>query len=287
MAISQSHTLGELIGVFFENTMSEPIKEFAKKHNLYFDKFGSRAARRSKKVRWTDINGNAHDLDFVLEEGGTEYTIGKPVAFIELAWRRYTKHSKNKVQEIAGAINPIVDKYAKYSPFKGAILSGEFTSSSLEQLRSQNFEVLYISFSDLVDTFKNNGIDIYFDENSTEADIRKKISAWKKTNKKVFKQVQSDLLNKISSEIETFLNAINVSISRKIHYIQIIPLHGKSVQRKNVESAIKFIHDYKIVNTTSLPLQNIEVIVKYTDNTLIECKFKSKKQAIDFLKTIV
>lgn len=287
MAISQSHTFGELIGVFFENTMSEPIKQFAKKHNLYFDKFGSRAARRSKKVKWTDINGNAHDLDFVLEDGGTEDTIGRPAAFIELAWRRYTKHSKNKVQEISGAINPIVDKYAKYSPFKGAILSGEFTSSSLEQLKSQNFEVLYIPFTDLVDIFKNNGIDIYFDENSTEAEIRKKISAWKNSTKKIFKQVQSDLLNKFSSEIDTFLNAINASISRKIQYIQIIPLYGKSVQRKNVESAIKFIHDYKPSSTTTMPLHNIEVIVKYTDDTSIECKFKTKKQAIDFLKTIV
>ena len=44
--------------------------------------------------------GNVHDLDYVFEQGGTEATIGQPKAFIEIAWRRYTKHSRNKAQEI-------------------------------------------------------------------------------------------------------------------------------------------------------------------------------------------
>jgi len=29
--------------------------------------------------------------------GGTEGTLGVPIAFIESAWRRYTRHSNNKV----------------------------------------------------------------------------------------------------------------------------------------------------------------------------------------------
>jgi hypothetical protein len=109
MATSPSHTLGEFIGSFFEDLMKKPISEFATTENLYFDSAGVRKARPGKKVTWTDVHGSRHDLDFVLEQGGTDAVIGNPVAFIELAWRRYTKHSKNKVQEIEGAVNPICE----------------------------------------------------------------------------------------------------------------------------------------------------------------------------------
>ena len=174
MATSQSHTLGEFIGAFFEDLMKKPVREFAHKHGLYFDTVGERKARGGKKLTWTDVHGSKHDLDFVLERGGTEDVIGEPVAFIELAWRRYTKHSKNKAQEIAGAVNPICEKYRLSKPFKGAILSGQFTENSLTQLKSDDFHVLYIPFEKLVQAFSIHGLDIDFDEDSKEADLKKK-----------------------------------------------------------------------------------------------------------------
>ncbi len=71
MAKSQSHTLGEFIGTFFEDLMKKPISEFAEKSGLYFDTIGPRKARKGKKLTWTDVHGSKHDLDFVLEKGGT------------------------------------------------------------------------------------------------------------------------------------------------------------------------------------------------------------------------
>lgn len=55
------------------------------------------------------MNGNAHDLDFVLERGGSDDKIGMPAAFIETAWRRYTKHYRNNAQEIQGALEPLAE----------------------------------------------------------------------------------------------------------------------------------------------------------------------------------
>jgi hypothetical protein len=48
------------------------------------------------------------------------------VAFIETAWRRYTRHSRNKAQEIEGAIGPLAETFAHARPFLGAILAGQF-----------------------------------------------------------------------------------------------------------------------------------------------------------------
>nr|MBP8083761.1 DNA methylase [Spirochaetota bacterium] len=139
MASSNSHKFGQIIGDALEMAVEPFLRYFATEHNLYLDVKGPRAARPGSKVTWIDINGNKHDLDFVLEKYGSESLIGSPVAFIECAWRRYTKHSKNKAQEIQGAIIPLFDKYKSDHPFTGVILAGEFTDNSLVQLKSLGF----------------------------------------------------------------------------------------------------------------------------------------------------
>jgi len=96
MAKSPAHKWGQIIGDFLEFTFDKELSKFAKKHKLFLDQKGERKARKGKKVSWIDSFGNAHDLDFVLERNGTKEKIGAPVAFIESAWRRYTKHSRNK-----------------------------------------------------------------------------------------------------------------------------------------------------------------------------------------------
>jgi hypothetical protein len=57
-------------------------------------------------------------LDFVLEKDGSVVTRGTPIAFIETAWRRYAKHSRNKAQEIQGAIIPLLETHRNYAPLE-------------------------------------------------------------------------------------------------------------------------------------------------------------------------
>ena len=82
MAESLSHKFGQIIGDLLELAIYPHLQRFARKNKLYLDKNGEREARKGKKVTWLDINGNKHDLDFVLERGGKENVIGSPVAFI-------------------------------------------------------------------------------------------------------------------------------------------------------------------------------------------------------------
>ena len=105
--ILAGHQCGEVL----EAAVEPLLRRFAKEHNLYLDKKGPRPARSGKKVSWTDVRGNTHDLDYVLERNGSDAKIGKPVAFIETAWRRYTKHSRNKAQEIQGALMPLLETH--------------------------------------------------------------------------------------------------------------------------------------------------------------------------------
>lgn len=67
MAESLAHTFGQIVGNVLEGAVEPALRKFAADHRLYLDKKGPREARKGKKVKWTDLYGNAHDLDFVLE----------------------------------------------------------------------------------------------------------------------------------------------------------------------------------------------------------------------------
>jgi hypothetical protein len=165
MAGSPSHQFGQIIGDLLESAIKPLLAELAAKYGLFLDSKGFRPARKkNKNVSWYDLFGNKHDLDFVFERGGTPDKAGSPIAFIEIAWRRYTKHSKNKVQEIEGAIMPLVATHRNNAPFMGAILAGEFTPPSLRQLQSRNFTVLHFPYASVLAAFDVVGIDAHFDE---------------------------------------------------------------------------------------------------------------------------
>jgi hypothetical protein len=177
MAESPSHRFGQIIGSLLEEILLPVLQDFCTQRNLYLDKHGERIGVRSgRKVTWEDKYGNFHDLDFVIEKNGSATAKGRPVAFIEAAWRRYTKHSRNKVQEIQGAVLPIAERYEHDSPFLGAVLAGEFTKGSLDQLASLNFKVVYLSYKSVVSAFSHVGIDASFGEETSDDDFKRCIT---------------------------------------------------------------------------------------------------------------
>src|SRR5271155_981922 len=176
MAKSPSHQFGQIIGTVLEKALEPMLRKLAQKHGLYLDLKGPRGLRKKrKKITWLDLYGNSHDLDFVLERGGSDDKIGKPVAFIETAWRRYTKHSRNKAQEVQGAVLALAETYSHLRPFLGIVLAGVFTKGSLDQLRSCGFAVAYLSYGAIVGAFAAVGIDASFDEQTTEVEFRTKV----------------------------------------------------------------------------------------------------------------
>ncbi|GHS97259.1 hypothetical protein AGMMS50276_16990 [Synergistales bacterium] len=87
MANSPAHRFGQIIGDILEEAMIDFLQPIARQYSLYLDYRHSRAARNNQKeVRWEDINGNTHKLDIVMEENGSESTLGNPRVFIEMAW---------------------------------------------------------------------------------------------------------------------------------------------------------------------------------------------------------
>jgi hypothetical protein len=284
LAESPAHRFGQIIGEVLEAAVIPLLAEFATKHGLYLDKQGDRPCRQGKKCTWLDLNKNAHDLDFVLERGGEPNKLGIPAAFIETAWRRYTKHSRNKAQEIQGAIAPLAETYRNARPFIGVILGGVFTEGALTQLRSLGFSVLYFSYESVIAAFKKFGIDAFFDEGTLDVEFQKKVNIYEALSAPNRAALSQSLLETQSADVKTFMAALEKVVLRQIERITILPLHGTSTDLPTVADAIRFIEVYK-EKAGEQPISRYEIRVRYNNGDLVEGTFRDKADAVGFLRT--
>jgi len=285
VAKSPAHRLGQIIGDVLEAAIDPLLREFAESNSLYLDTRGRRPARAGVKLTWTDSSLNSHDLDFVLERGGTPDEIGAPVAFIEAAWRRYTKHSRNKAQEIQGAIQPLAETFAQSNPFKGAILAGVFTEGALAQLNSLGFKVLFLPYSSVVDAFSAVGIDIDICETTADDVVAAKVAGWDNLSDARRDLVPSELLSRNSSAVSEFMVALRSSVSRRVSRISISVLHGQATEVEGVADAIAFVERHSQEGCL-LPFVRYELVAHYSNGDRIEGGFSDRQSAQAFLMAL-
>ena len=284
MAESPSHRFGQIIGEVLEASVTPLLAAFAEKHGLYLDRQGHRRCRPGKRCTWLDLNKNKHDLDFVLERGGTSEKLGVPAAFIETAWRRYTKHSRNKAQEIQGAIVPLAETYRNARPFVGVVLAGVFTDGALKQLRSIGFSVLYFSYDSVVSAFKKFGIDASSEEDTPDSAFSKKVARYEALSNEQRAALSAKLLNTQKKDVADFMTALEKVVSRQIQSIIVLPLHGRFVELRTVDEAIRFIEAYK-EKAGAHPIERYEIQVRYNNDDSVDGNFRDKSDALDFLRS--
>jgi hypothetical protein len=286
MAESPSHRFGQIVGSLLEEILSPVLQKFCDERGLYLDRHGNRAGvRNGKKVSWEDKYGNSHDLDFVIEKNGTSSKRGRPVAFIEAAWRRYTKHSRNKVQEIQGAVLPIAEKYEHDSPFLGAVLAGVFTKGSLDQLASREFSVVYLSYESVIAAFKNVGIDARFDEDTPDAEFTKCIVKIESLSTQNCDQLKDYLLAANKAGFDTFFTALRRKLDRLIQRVAILPLFGEAIEHTSIAEALKFISKYE-ENSRSGKFQKYEILITFSNGDEVRGVFANKDSAKIFLNSM-
>lgn len=283
MSEALGHKFGQTLGDYCERAIEPLLQEFADRHGLYLDKQGTRTARTGKKVKWLDNYGNSHDLDFVLERGGSAEKIGTPVAFIESAWRRYTKHSRNKAQEIQGAIMPVCDRHRYCAPFKGCFLAGEYTAGAREQLASMNFRLLHFDYPTIIEAFKTVGIDARFDEGTSDAEFTEKQSKWEKLSTAKKKALWKKLLELNAAGVKAFMEGLEVAVTRSITDVRVIPLHGTAFHCPTVQEAIDFVARYS-EEQACYPLLKYEVQIRYSNGDKVDAQFGEKAAMIEFLE---
>lgn len=290
MASSPSHKFGQDLGNLLEdvvlNRILKPrLEAFARAKHYYLDSQRDRPARTGKKVSWNDKYGNKHDLDFVIEVGGSETQRGTPIAFIEAAWRRYTKHSKNKAQEIQGAILPIIELHHLSAPFYGAVLAGEFTGNALAQLRNNKFSVLYIPYTQVVNAFATVGFNIEFDEDTPDQSFAQANVRLASLTVDEKAQIRAFLVEASKMETDKFMAALQATLERFIVQIILVPLFGTEAKCVSVEEALVELGQLDKGKSNG-SLQKIDVIVDYNNGDTIRASFINEIGAKEFLNKL-
>jgi len=286
MAESPAHRFGQLIGELLESVVCPQLEDFCRNQGLYLDhQKRDRPARSGKKVAWTDQYGNAHDLDFVIEREGTDEQIGRPVAFIESAWRRYTKHSRNKAQEIQGAILPLAEQYRWNNPFLGAVLAGVFTEGSLDQLRSLGFHVLYFPYESLVAAFQSEGIDIAFDEGTPDRVFKQTTTQIESTPPETMARIRTHLVAANQAAIDSFFVALRQRLGRHVTRVVVIPLYGRVNEFATIEDALCFL-DRHMIYEGSGEFRKYEIRVDFSNGDKVEAFIEAKDKVKEFLNFV-
>ncbi|MBI5155326.1 DNA methylase [Candidatus Poribacteria bacterium] len=283
MARSPSHRFGQIIGEILESAIAPSLEALAKELDLYLDTKGPRAARGGKrKVVWVDGKGNTHDLDFVLEYGGSAEVIGAPRAFVEIAWRRYTKHSRNKAQEIQGAIIPLAERHADSRPALGVVLAGDFTEGAIAQLRSHGFRVLYIPCEGVVRAFEAGGIDAAFVQETPDAELGRWVRRYERLSRKGQQRIVNALRDLHSREISEFVSSLRTALTRRVAAIFVLPLSGVEMRFASAADALEFLASYDEINPAT-GFVRYEVWARYSNGDEIRGQFAEKLAARDFL----
>ena len=287
MGKSPSHKFGQDIGNLLEDILKPHLLAFCNKRNLYLDYQGGRVeVRGGKKVSWEDKYGSSHDLDFVIEKGGSATRKGTPVAFIEAAWRRYTKHSRNKAQEIQGAVLPIAEKYSNDRPFLGAVLAGIFTEGALNQLRSAGFEVLYLPHTTFAKAFKGVGINSDFDESTNDDEFAMATAQISALNAKQLQKVKDHIYNQNKEAFANFFFRLTHKLDRVIEKILLTPVFGETSSFVTVEKFAAFLEKVAEKNSHGKFLR-YEVDVFFKNGDRIGGQFGDKlevKRFIDYVQ---
>lgn len=287
MARSPSHALGQIIGYAIEQAFYEMLRPIAEDFSLYLDRQGSRPAREKKrKVTWIDDRKNKHDLDFVLERYGSEEVVGTPAAFIESAWRRYTKHSVNKAGEIANALVPLRRTYRYHRPFLGALVAGEWTQGGIAQMESQGISVLHLPVSTLAEAFATEGVDMAFDEETPDRLMAAQVTRWNDIGTDGQRRVIDALRKGAASEFKTFIEHLREHLSRKVESVLILPLHGLSRVAASVSEALSILAAMESIPPPpeELELLRIEIQVRYSNTDRVEASFQALSEAILWLE---
>ena len=285
MAQSPAHRLGQIIGDELEAAIRKPLQAIAEEYDLYLDYKHARPARAGKKkVAWEDSRGNTHDLDYVLEEDGSEKTLGRPRAFIETAWRRYAKHSRNKAQEIQGAIAPLAETYRNYRPFLGAVVAGVFTEGSLAQLRSHDFNLAYCPYETVMQAFAGEGIDMSSNEDTSEAELQRKADAFDRLTPLQRERIAEEIRNLHADRFNPFFETLRNCLKRRVKHIFVLPLSGASHRFDSIEEAVRFVSEHDRSAPDSVFVR-YELNIRYSNGDEIRGTFREKERAIEFLRS--
>jgi hypothetical protein len=220
---SAGHALGQLIGDWWERYICLPQLEIvAKELQLYLDSRFKERTCRGEKLQWADATGQTVDYDFVLELGGSAQLRGIPVGFIEVFWRRGSRHSRDKARDDSGKLLPMRQTYPT-ARFLGMMAAGDFSRPAIDFLNDRFINLLFIPKEKIVGAFAAQDLIIDYPDRTPEVDKRILVDSFRRDFTQEKKQLVAQTLVKDygQSNFSAYLGKINSFLSASPQEIKI------------------------------------------------------------------
>jgi hypothetical protein len=181
---------------------------------------------------------------------------------------------------------PLFEKYKKDNPFIGVILAGVFTDNSLRQLQSLGFTILYFPYEMIVNAFRVLGIDVYFEENTTEEYFAEQIALWEKLNNTQKDKIYRKITEQNLFAINQFMSSLQLKLDRKINRVHIWMMYGKQYIFDSIEKAKEFIVNVNI-NDISPEFNKYEAEIQYSNGDIIRVEYRNQNDMLGFLSSFI
>lgn len=284
---SPGHKLGQVIGVLFEEHLRPRLQALVEGlgPRYYLDAKGPRPARPGLAITWVDDAGSAHDLDYVIEKDGAPGRKGVPVAFVELAWRRYTKHSVNKAGELIGTLPPLKRTHRGSCRFVGAIVSGEWTGTALDRMRGEGITVAHFGFDVIRQAFlKHGGVDIDYPQKAGQEEKQAILSKLDALTPGQTKAIGDAIFAAENKELAEFLALLKASIESKVAEVAVAQAFSARKSFANPSDAMNHLLSVE-VDREQAEFEAFNIEIRWANGDMVSGRFADRQKAHDFLTT--
>jgi hypothetical protein len=268
---SAGHKLGQLIGDWFEEYFVLPLlTQAGATLNLFLDNRFIERPVRGEKIVWEDGEGNSVDYDFVLELNGRTDHRGIPVAFVECAWRRGARHSKDKARDDSGKLLPMRGSYPT-ARFLGMVVAGDFTEPARELVSSRGIDLFYVSKDKVVQAFRQVGLTVDYPDDAPEAEKARLATAFERrftTDK--HPEVAQRLIDLLGQPaVTSYVDRVRAKLSALPEEIRLILRHESTpIVFRSLDEVSAFLENPSF--TMNTPRTTYVYQVTYTDGSEFE-----------------
>ena len=160
--------------------------------------------------------------------------------------------------------------------FYGAVLAGEFTENSLNQMKSEGFKILYFSIHGIEEAFASQGVDEHWDESTSEEVPQNRVEQLETLTETQLRCIGDYLIKYDAEQWEIFSISIHNALERTLESISILSLFGDSKIFYNIQDSFAYISKEEKETTFTKDLFcRYEIVVRYSNGGKIDMQFKS------------
>jgi hypothetical protein len=237
-------TLGEAIGTLVELEVNRLLRPIAEENGCVYVTGGPTNVRTGKptKLLLRDSSGNEYQIDSVIAN-----TRMQPLVLIESKYIRYTKHNRDKGSWVCTAHYSLRHTFPTIRK-SIAILAGNWSGPSKALMESFDVSLFEVSFSKIVETLAQYGVDIRWEEKERErAEL-----AWKMWSQ-LSNEQYSDIAHKLLLDIEPYLResmkvTLDTAVPREVSEVELIIETNLGESRyyifNSIDAAIEFLEGF-------------------------------------------